>query len=74
MTSTAIATRGHRLALSRVRVPAIQTEALNITEIDAEQLIVARIGFDIDDIDAAFQELNARYLAREAAPTRERGR
>ena len=29
--------------------------------------IVARIGFDVDDIDAAFEELDARYLAGEAA-------
>ena len=67
ITSTTVATRGQRLALSRVRVPAIQTEALNLTEIDAEERIVARIGFDIDDIDAAFAELDARYLAGEAA-------
>ena len=67
ITSTTIATRGQSLALSRVRVPAIQTEALNLTEIDAEERIIARIGFDIDDTDAAFEELDARYLAGEAA-------
>ncbi len=32
------------------------------------------VSFDADDIDAAFAELDARYLAGEAAPTRTRGR
>ena len=29
--------------------------------------MVSRVGFDLDDIDAAFAELDARYLAGEAA-------
>ena len=28
---------------------------------------MARVGFDVDDVDAAFEELDARYLAGEAA-------
>ena len=40
---------------------------LGVGEIDAEDRIVAAIAFDPDDIDAAFEELDARYLAGEAA-------
>ena len=36
-------------------------------EIDADDRIAARVAFDPDDIDAAFEELDARYLAGEAA-------
>ena len=74
ITSTVIATRGERLALSRVRFSgrdqrpeAFHTEVLGIVEIDADDRIVARVVFDLDDIDAAFEELDARYLAGEAA-------
>jgi class 3 adenylate cyclase len=73
-TLTVIATRGNRLALSRVRVSgrdqrpeAFHTEALGIAEIDADGGLVAHVAFDPDDIDAAFAELDARYLAGEAA-------
>ena len=38
-----------------------------IVEIDADERIVAVVAFDLDDIDAAFAELDARYLAGEAA-------
>ena len=40
---------------------------LGIIEIDADNRITARVAFDLDDIDAAFDELDARYLAGEAA-------
>ncbi len=73
MTSTVIATRGVRLALSRARMSgrdqrpeAFHTEVLNIVEIDTVGRIVEHIAFDLDDIDAAFEELDARYLAGEA--------
>ena len=46
---------------------AFDTEALQIVEIDADERIVAVVVFDLDDIDAAFAELDARYLAGEAA-------
>jgi hypothetical protein len=40
---------------------------LGVGEINAEGQIVAAIAFDPDDIDAAFEELDARYLAGEAS-------
>ncbi len=68
-----IATRGERLALSRTRFSprdqrpgAFHVELLDIVEINADGLIVARVSFDLDDIDAAFAELDARYVAGEA--------
>ncbi len=46
---------------------AFYTEVLGIVEINADNRIAARIMFDPDDLDAAFEELDARYLAGEAA-------
>ena len=40
---------------------------LSVIEIDADNRIAAHVVFDLDDIDAAFDELDARYLAGEAA-------
>jgi hypothetical protein len=74
VSSTVIATRGDRLDLCRTRVSgedrpeAFQVEFLSVVEVDADQLIVARILFDPEDIDSAFEELDARYMAGEAAP------
>ena len=75
ITSTVIATRGARLVLSRdrfsirdQRTEAFHAEVLGIIEIDANERIVGRFAFDPDNIDAAFAELDARYLAGEAAP------
>jgi DNA-binding SARP family transcriptional activator len=75
LTSTVIATRGERLALARMgilgkdkRPEAFRTEVLGVVQIDADDQFVARILFDLDDVDAAFAELDARYLAGEAAP------
>ncbi len=69
-----IATRGERLVLGRTRTTggdqrpdAFLTEVIDIIGIDADDRIVARVVFDPDDIDAAFEELDARYLAGEAA-------
>jgi hypothetical protein len=74
ITSTVIATRGGRLALSRERFArsdqqpeAFYAEVLGIVEINADDRFVARIAFDPDDIDAAFAELDARYVAGEGA-------
>jgi hypothetical protein len=74
LTSTVIATRGERLALARIRMSgrdqrpeAFHTDMLGIVEIDAGNRVTARILFDLIDIDAAFEELDARYLAGEAA-------
>ena len=46
---------------------AFYTELIRIAEIDAEERIVAYVAFDPDDFDAAIAELDARYLAGEAA-------
>ncbi len=74
MAFSVIATRGKHLALSRIRASgrdqspeAFHTDALGIVEINADNRIVARVAFDLDDIDAAIEELDARYLAGEAA-------
>ena len=40
---------------------------LGVVEIDADNRAAAVVAFDPDDIDAAFEELDARYLAGEAA-------
>ena len=73
-TSDVIATRGGRLALARARYSRghgepdpFHVDFLQLVEIDAEDRITAFIAFDVDDIDAAFEELDARYLAGEAA-------
>jgi DNA-binding SARP family transcriptional activator len=77
VTSTPLALRGECLCLSRqlfeaggAQPDAFGTEMLAIIEVNADGLVVARIGFDPDDIDAAITELDARYLAGEAAPYR----
>jgi hypothetical protein len=74
LTSTAIATRGHRSALIRIRSSMrgappgeVTAEMLSIVEIDADNRLAAAVLFDSDDIDAAFEELEARYLVGEAA-------
>ena len=75
MTSTVIATRGERLVLVRSpllgrideRPDAFHVDLLSIVEINADERISAIVSFDLDDIDAAFEELDARYLAGEAA-------
>ena len=38
-----------------------------IVEIDADERIAAIVVFDVDDFDSAIAELDARYLAGEAA-------
>ena len=72
--SDAIATRGARLALTRARYSrsdkepeAFHVDFLQLVEIDALQRITALMAFDLDDFDAAIAELDARYLAGEAA-------
>jgi hypothetical protein len=75
ISSTVIATRGTRLILSRNRFSnpdhgpeSFLSELLTVTEATTDNRIAATISFDVDDIDAAFDELDARYLAGEAAP------
>ena len=67
-----IATRGDRLALTCVRASgrdpeAAQNDAANVVEIDADGRIAEVVVFDLDDFDSAIAELDARYLAGEAA-------
>ena len=69
---SAVAIRGERLVLARVRASgrdpkAIQNDALNVIEIDAEERIVAAVTFDLEDFDAAIAELESRYITGEAA-------
>ena len=73
-TSTVIAIRGQRLALVRIRLSgddqrpdAFHTEMLGIVEINADSRMATRVLFGVDDIDAAIAELDARYIAGEAA-------
>jgi hypothetical protein len=73
-TPTVIATRGERLVLSRVRysrrdqgLEAFVVEILAVVEINADDRHAAAVAFDLEDIDAAFEELDARYLVGEAA-------
>ena len=49
------------------RPEAFFTEVLGIVEIDADKRCAAPVAFDLDDIDAAFEELDARYVAGEGA-------
>ena len=74
VTQTVIATRAERLVLSRYRFfgrdqrpEAFHTEVLGLAEIDTGERMAACVLFDVDDIDAALAELDARYLAGEAA-------
>jgi hypothetical protein len=41
---------------------------LRVIEIDEQEMISATVFFDLDDIDEAYAELDARYLSSEAAP------
>src|SRR5690349_6890799 len=74
ISSSVIATRGERLVLAHLRTfnrgmsGGVGAEMIVVTEIDADELIVAGVIFDIDDIASAYEELDARYLAGEAAP------
>ncbi|WP_211296260.1 BTAD domain-containing putative transcriptional regulator [Mycobacterium aquaticum] len=73
-TSDPVAVRGDRIVLNRARASsgelpeAFHTDVLDVVETNADGRVVARVVFDPDDIDAAFDELDARYLAGEAAP------
>ncbi|OBI83885.1 BTAD domain-containing putative transcriptional regulator [Mycobacterium asiaticum] len=72
---TVIATRAQRLTLCHLvltgrdtRPEAFHSEMLAIAEVDADGRLAARVLFDVDDVDCAMKELDARYLAGEAAP------
>jgi hypothetical protein len=69
-----IAIRGSQLSLTRHCVRDINEpdqpitwEALCVMEVGQDDLMRLQVIFDPDNIDAAFEELDARYLAGEAA-------
>jgi ketosteroid isomerase-like protein len=75
--SAQLATRGDRLVLMRICAEFVELEKgtgpseiefLQIWEVDTRRRIVGGVGFDLADLDAAYEELDARYLAGEAAP------
>lgn len=73
--TTVIATRGEHLVLARSRFATrdeqsrgFENEILHVTEIDSDEQMAAVVVFESDDLDAAFAELDARYITGEAAP------
>src|SRR6185312_15294600 len=69
-----IAIRGSRLALTRdtwrdtaETGSPIAVETVMLTEVDRDKLISHAVVFDAADMEAAFSELDARYLAGDAA-------
>ena len=75
LTTEVVATRGEHLVLSRIRTASrdqgpdeFGSVDLDVLEIDADGRGVARVVFNLDDFDAAIAELDARYIAGEAAP------
>ncbi|HYY01815.1 MAG TPA: hypothetical protein VE908_20075, partial [Mycobacterium sp.] len=71
---TVIATRGERLVLRSLSFSnrdqgseAFLSDVLSVAEINADGRYLANVTFELDDLDAAFEELDARYIAGEAA-------
>jgi class 3 adenylate cyclase/tetratricopeptide (TPR) repeat protein len=71
-----LATRGERLALHRVRFDGYVAhdggalaydEHLCLVEVGAHRRFLATMLFDLDDLDAAYAELDERYVSGEAA-------
>jgi hypothetical protein len=69
-----LATRGDRLTLERCTFTSsardggpAEFEMLNVSEVDADGRRVATVSFDPEDLDAAYAELDDRYVAGEAA-------
>ena len=72
--SELLATRGDRLALFRLSIEIVDrssgpsdVEFVTVNEVDEAGLSVRAARFDADDLDAAFDELNARFAAGERA-------
>ncbi|MCB9417979.1 MAG: AAA family ATPase, partial [Mycolicibacterium sp.] len=70
---SALAIRGERLVLARVRaqgpdVETIQDDALSVVEVDMDGRIRNVDTYDLEHFDAALADLDARYIAEEAAP------
>ncbi|MDT5087419.1 MAG: hypothetical protein QOG47_126, partial [Mycobacterium sp.] len=75
MTAQPIAVRGSRLSLLHVCFRdtgyadrPVTVEMLQLVEVSDSGLLDYSVSFDLDDVDAAFAELDARYVAGEAAP------
>ena len=67
-----MATRGERIVLVRDYLSVrdwsdSSYSGVSVMEINADNQISAHVLFDVDDFDAAVTELDARYLAGEAA-------
>ena len=74
ITSAVIAVRGDASALDPLASgnttsgpKYFHTVALCIIEIDTDERIVTRVGFDLEDFDAAIAQLESRYITGEAA-------
>ena len=74
MSFDVIATRGEHLIVNRSRIQVsderhapIDSEIIEVIEVDADEHLARRVVFDADDIHSAFDELETRYLAGEAA-------
>ncbi|MFN2428048.1 MAG: nuclear transport factor 2 family protein, partial [Candidatus Binatia bacterium] len=72
--SSLLATRGERLCLVRLRVEVgsddvgpSEIEHLNVVEVNAGGSCVALVRLDLDDLDAAYAELESRFQGGEAA-------
>jgi len=70
-----LATRGERLALLRMRFTAeaggsgpMAVEMLDLVEVDSAGRRAVLVVFDLDDLEAAYAELDRRYVAGEGAP------
>lgn len=73
LTRDVLATRGERWALARIlwrgataEVGVSELEWLAVLGVDARGLRAAQINFDVDDRDAAYAELESRFLEDEA--------
>jgi class 3 adenylate cyclase/tetratricopeptide (TPR) repeat protein len=71
-----LATRGERLALHRWRLRSddgtggfADAEYVAIAEVDSAGYQILSVAFELDDLDAAYAEIDARYAAGEAAPS-----
>jgi len=70
VTQEVLAIRGDHLALARrhlTRTDGFGLQLLTVVEVDTNERFAVSVLFDADDVAAAMQELDARYLAGEGA-------
>ena len=74
MAPVVIAARGEHLMLARTRVSGgdggsgeVIADTLGVVEINSHNQVVVIVVFEVDDFESALAELDARYLAGEAA-------